>query len=184
LLDGGTAPDGRPYFVMEYVEGRTLLEWCKAGKMSVRERLQIFLDVCAAVESAHRQGVIHRDLKPTNILVTREGNVKLLDFGIAKLIAPDDQGAATEQTGSAFSLMTPDYASPEQLRGKAVTPASDVYALGVVLYELLAGRRPHRVTTSSPVEIVRAICDTEAPKASAVAPAEFGKQLSGDLDTI
>jgi non-specific serine/threonine protein kinase/serine/threonine-protein kinase len=194
LLDGGATPDGRPYLVMEYVEGEPLLEFCRNRELATRERLEIFLDVCAAVQYAHQHLIVHRDLKPANILVTREGTVKLLDFGIAKLIAPELAGAPDDQTGTLFRLLTPDYASPEQVRGEPVTTASDVYALGVVLYELLAGQRPYRVAESSPADMVRIVCETEPQKpSSAVVRGETSgpeetrklrKVLSGDLDTI
>ena len=193
LLDGGSMPDGRPYLVMEYVEGARLLEWCEARKLSTRGRLEIFLEVCSAVQYAHQHLVIHRDLKPANVLVTDDGVVKLLDFGIAKLIDPEPAGETADRTATLLRLFTPDYASPEQVRGEPVTTASDVYALGVVLYELLTGRRPYRTSDSSPAEMVRVVCETEPPKPSTAfrgsadrgeAPGRREKTLSGDLDTI
>ncbi len=184
LLDGGATSDGRPYFVMEYVAGRPLPDWCEERALTIRQRVQIFLDVCGAVQYAHQRLVVHRDIKPANILVTAEGMAKLLDFGIAKLTVPELFGAAVEETKTLFQLLTPDYASPEQVRGEPVTPASDVYALGVVLYELLTGRRPYKVSTTSPAEMVRVVCETEAPRPSTVAPRSLAKELSGDLDTI
>jgi eukaryotic-like serine/threonine-protein kinase len=184
LLDGGTTAEGRPFLVMEYVEGQPLGLWCDTRKLSTRERLEIFLEVCAAVQYAHQHLVVHRDLKPANILVTEQGNVKLLDFGIAKLIAPDLSGDATERTGTLFRLLTPDYASPEQVRGGPISTVSDVYALGVVLYELLTGEKPYRVTDSSPAEMLWIICEREPAKPSTVAKPPASKALAGDLDTI
>ena len=194
LFDGGATPDGQPYLVMEYVEGAPLLEWCRARNLSTRARLEIFLDVCAAVQYAHQHLIVHRDLKPANILVTEEGTVKLLDFGIAKLIAPELGGDSADQTGTLFRLLTPDYASPEQVRGEPVTTASDVYGLGVVLYELLTGRRPYSVGDSSAADLVRIVCETEPLRPSAAAargggdrpeePRRLARELSGDLDTI
>lgn len=184
LLDGGATADGRPYLVMEYVEGQPLGQWCDGRNLSTRERLEIFLEVCAAVQYAHQHLVVHRDLKPSNILVTEEGTVKLLDFGIAKLIDPDLTGDSGERTGTLFRLLTPDYASPEQVRGGPISTASDVYALGVVLYELLTGEKPYRVTESSPVEMLWIICEREPAKPSAVLKPPASKALAGDLDTI
>ena len=148
LLDGGLTEDGEPYFVMERVEGEPLTAWCDARRLSVEERLRLFLEVCDVVRFAHGRLVVHRDLKPSNILVTEASELKLLDFGIAKLLAEegeDGETAATALTRSGLLPMTPEYAAPEQLRGEPVTVATDVYALGVLLYELLTGRRPHRV---------------------------------------
>jgi eukaryotic-like serine/threonine-protein kinase len=194
VLDGGTTADGRPYFVMEYVEGRPVTEFCDEENLSIPQRLELFLAVCAAVHFAHQNLVVHRDLKPANILVTRAGVPKLLDFGIAKLLDPD-------QTEPALTVlerrpMTPLYASPEQLRGKQVTTASDVYALGVLLYLLLTGRSPYGLTPPEGEELFQAVCEEDPPRPSAVAglvPAGRGPQgeprllrrrLAGDLDTI
>jgi len=184
LLDGGATPEGRPYLVMEYVEGQPLGQWCDARRLTTRERLEVFLDVCTAVEYAHQHLIVHRDLKPANILVTDEGTVKLLDFGIAKLIDPDPSGDPAERTGTQFRLLTPDYASPEQVRGGPISTASDVYALGVVLFELLTGEKPYRVADASPAEMLSIVCEREPVRPSAVAKPPVSKALSGDLDTI
>jgi serine/threonine-protein kinase len=189
LLDGGTTADGQPYFVMEFVAGEPITEYCLRRELALNDKLTLFRDVCAAVQHAHQKLVVHRDLKPSNILVTDEGTPKLLDFGIAKLLA-SDSGRAVTRTETALRLMTPDYASPEQVRGGAITTATDVYALGAVLYELLTALRPHQIETYSPLEIERAICDTEATRPSeavrqqADAPAKLVRQLAGDLDNI
>ena len=164
LLDGGTTDDGLPYFVMEYIEGEPVLAYCDARALPIRDRLRVFRAVCAAVEFAHRNLVVHRDLKPGNILVAADGTPRLLDFGIAKLLNPELAGEAPTATSLA---MTPGYASPEQIRGGRITTASDVYSLGVVLYELLTGHKPYRVTSQQPLEVLRAISEQEAEKASA-----------------
>lgn len=166
LLDGGTTEDGWPYVVMEYVVGVPITDYCDEHLLSVTERLRLFLTVCAAVAYAHRNLVIHRDLKPSNILINENGVVKLLDFGIAKLLSQDDQIDPTIFTRTGLHLMTPDYASPEQLRSEAITTASDVYSLGVVLYELLTGHRPHRFKNHSLVEIERVISEQEPERPS------------------
>lgn len=200
LLDGGTTADGLPYFVMEYVQGQPLTEYCDSSGISLTERLKLFLSVCAAVQHAHQKLIIHRDLKPSNILVTAEGIPKLLDFGIAKLLDPALSPTQVTRTQTSMRLMTPDYASPEQVRGLPVTTASDVYTLGVILFELLTGARPYQFETYSPAEIERAICDTEIERPSALAErmkAESGmtkerhssfrlhpSSLKGDLDNI
>ena len=160
LLDGGSTADGRPYFAMEFVEGRHLLDDCAARELDARQRVALFLEVCDAVAYAHRHLVVHRDLKPSNILVTPEGSPKLLDFGLARLLQPR-AGEAGERTETAFRLLTPDYASPEQVRGERITTATDIYSLGVVLYHLLAGRGPYRATRPSPEVIARAVCEQE-----------------------
>ena len=161
LLDGGSTPEGLPFLVMDYVEGSPIDEYCDRQKLSVDDRLRLFGKVCDAVQYAHHKLVVHRDLKPSNILVVADGTPKLLDFGIAKVLNPEPsaQGLLVTQTGT--RCMTPAYASPEQMRGNAVTPATDIYSLGVVLYELLSGHRPYRLTQHTPAEIERAICEQE-----------------------
>jgi len=194
LLDGGTTADGRPYFVMEYVDGRPIDAYCDAERLDVDRVLDLFMDVCAAVHHAHQHLVVHRDLKASNIFVTASGQVKLLDFGIAKILDPD--AAARPGSGETGTYwMTPDYASPEQVRGGAVTTATDVYTLGVLLYRLLSGRAPYALSGKSPAEVERTICDTEPARPSAAVDAAAAAQrgatperlrarLTGDLDTI
>jgi eukaryotic-like serine/threonine-protein kinase len=179
LFDGGATEDGRPYLVMELVAGRPLDVHCAEHSASTRERLALFRTVCEAVHYLHQNLVVHRDLKPANLLVTAFGVPKILDFGIAKLLAagPEDRPA----TETLLPAMTPDYASPEQVSGRAITTASDVYSLGVVLYELLTGQRPHEIASRSPEEILRAVCQTEPRRPSTVRKASG---LEGDLDTI
>jgi tetratricopeptide (TPR) repeat protein len=166
LLDGDATEDGRPYFVMEYVDGVPVDEYCDRHGLSVSERLELFRAVCAAVSYAHRRLVVHRDIKPSNILVTADGVPKLLDFGIAKLLQPSDGGSALTATG--LRPMTPEYASPEQVRGLPASTATDVYSLGVVLYELLTGQPPYRFTSRSPLDVARTITETEPPRPSTV----------------
>lgn len=166
LLDGGVGVSGDPYFVMEYIDGQPLLVYCDAERLSLDARLRLFVKVCEAVQYAHQNLVVHRDLKPGNILVTRDGEVKLLDFGIAKLIAAGELGAGKMNapeplTETGFKAMTPEYASPEQVRAEAVTTATDVYALGVILYEMLVGCRPYQFDRRSMQDVVQAICINE-----------------------
>ncbi|MBD3401694.1 tetratricopeptide repeat protein [candidate division GN15 bacterium] len=212
LLDGGVTDDGLPYFTMEYIEGMPIDRYCDEHRLTVEQRLQLFLDACAAVACAQQNLIVHRDLKPANIVVTKAGDVKLLDFGIAKLLgedaSPEEHGALT-RTG--FRVMTPGYASPEQVRGEPVTTASDVYSLGVVLYELLTGKRPYVVTGESIHDLEKAIVSTDPrrpstavvntdgtgpatksaetdpetlSKARRSSPERLRRRLSGDLDNI
>jgi eukaryotic-like serine/threonine-protein kinase len=207
LLDGGTTDDGVPYFVMELIEGRALTQYCDQHRLSITDRLKLFLQVCSAVQYAHQRLIVHRDLKPGNILVTADGTPKLLDFGIAKIL---DVAAAGEYplTLTAVRLLTPAYASPEQVEGEPITTASDVFSLGVVLYELLTGMHPFRRAESTPQEITRAVCKLEPerpstavrrnqahpdlsspfqanfPKTPSESLEKVSKILRGDLDTI
>ena len=207
LLDGGTSEDGIPYLVMELIEGAAIDAYCDAARLTITRRLELFRQVCGAVQFAHQRLVIHRDIKPSNVLVTKEGVPKLLDFGIAKILDP--AGAAAETTLA--RPMTPEYASPEQIRGEAITTASDVYSLGVVLYQLLTGRSPYAAAATSPHELARAICDTDPRRPSSAvlktqlvsnvstaeqrsveelsgpregSPAKLKRRLAGDLDDI
>ena len=207
LLDGGTTEEGLPFFAMELIEGEPITDYCDHHKFSVTERIQLFLQVCSAVQFAHQHLVIHRDIKPGNILVTADGVPKLLDFGIAKIIEPEFAAPNLDVTSTAFRVLTPKYGSPEQMQGGQMTTASDVYSLGVVLYEMLTGRSPYRFASSSPQEILKAVCSTEPQKPSlaahktspsdttspsreelselrAASPNRLRKQLNGDLDNI
>jgi serine/threonine protein kinase/tetratricopeptide (TPR) repeat protein len=167
LLDGRTTDDGLPYFVMEYIEGLPIYRYCDERQLTLSERLRLFSMVCDAVNYAHQKLVIHRDIKPSNIMVTPGGVPKLLDFGIAKLLNPEFAGEITlDPTATAMRLMTPEYAAPEQVRGEPVSPATDVYSLGVLLYELLTGHRPYRLRNRSPHEMARVICEEEPPHPS------------------
>ena len=182
LLDGGATAGGQPYFIMEYVDGLPLLEFCRGGGLGVSERLRLFLQVADAVGYAHRRLIVHRDLKPANILVTVDGQAKLIDFGLGQAIGGGEQGHEITQAGPA--PMTPAYASPEQIRGETFTVAGDVYSLGVILFELLSGRRPYRATTNY-LDLARAICEEEAPPlAAAVEAPAMRRHLRGDIETI
>jgi hypothetical protein len=183
LLDGGTTEKEIPYLVMEYVQGSRITTYAAQHRLSVEERIRLFLPVCSAVEYAHRAFIVHRDLKPGNILVDTTGTPKLLDFGISKLLYCELPDAADTQE---VAMATPDYASPEQIVGDPVTPASDVYSLGVVLYELLTGVRPHRIAQATPPELERAICLNPVPPPSEAVPNDrlLARRLAGDLDAI
>ncbi|MBD3258600.1 tetratricopeptide repeat protein [candidate division GN15 bacterium] len=197
LLDGGLTDDGRPYFTMEYVKGEPIDRYCRSRELSVEERLRLFETVCATVQYAQENLIVHRDLKPSNILVTEDGQVKLLDFGVAKVLGvsmPYDVPSDLTRTG--FRVMTPSYASPEQIRGERVTTASDVYSLGVVLFELLTGRKPFDLANKSAGEIEEEVQNTAPPRPSAVVdddhvePSDthtaraLRRRLRGDLDNI
>ncbi len=173
LLDVGTTEGGLPYFVMEYIEGLPVTQFCDAHEFSTEERLQIFRRICSAVAYAHQNLVVHRDIKPSNILVTQDKTPKLLDFGIAKILNPDWSVETAEATATIGRLLTPEYASPEQLRGANITTASDVYSLGVVLYELLSGQRPFVIETESREEFIQAILTKEPVRPSAVSNFRF-----------
>lgn len=183
LYDGGTTGDGLPYFVMEHIHGQPITDYCRERNTSLRERIRLFQAVCRTVQYAHQNLVVHRDLKPSNILVTESGRPKLLDFGIARLLGRGE--APHTMTMADAAAFTPEYGSPEQVRGEAVTTATDVYSLGAVLYELLAGKRAHRLQGHTPVAVERAICQAELlpPSAAAGDPAT-ARQLEGDLDNI
>jgi serine/threonine protein kinase len=186
LIDAGSTPHGQPYLVMEYVEGRPIHVYCREAGLSVEARLHLFLKVCEAVSYAHRNLVVHRDLKPGNLLVAADGSPKLLDFGLAKLLDPE-LGSGLTLTLVGGRLLTPEYASPEQVRGEFVGTASDIYSLGAILYELLTGVRAQRVESNSPAELEKAICDTDVPPPSTRIASQnmrLRKLLAGDLDNI
>ena len=196
LLDAGFAEDGQPYLALEYVEGTSLTEYCDSRRLGLRERLALFLQVLSAVQYAHAHLVVHRDLKPPNVLVTGEGHVHLLDFGIAKLIAEGGDAPETELTLAGGRLLTPDYAAPEQIAGAPITTAVDVYALAVMLYEMLTGERPYRPKRASRAALEEAILDeepiapsraalrTDAAGARGTTVRKLARALAGDLDPI
>jgi eukaryotic-like serine/threonine-protein kinase len=201
LLDGGATADGRPYLVMEYVEGLPIDAYCRSQKLTIRERLSLFIRVCSAVHYAHQNLVIHRDLKPSNILVLPDGTPKLLDFGIAKLLTEPAGAVAARATRPEERRLTPEYASPEEIEGRPVTTASDIYSLGVILFEILTGRTPYELATRTTAELVRVICRQPPPAPSTAvgsepppadkagrSPPEDGRRLRrllrGDLDNI
>lgn len=200
LFDGGETDDGRPYIVMEYIDGLPIDKHCDNTQLGTRERVKLFSQVCDAVQYAHQNLIIHRDIKPSNILVTRDGTPKLLDFGIAKLLQQRHQPDITQANAR---IMTPEYASPEQIKGRGVTTATDVYALGVLLYQLLTGHFPYDITSWRPYDIEKAICESLPDKPSTMvsktredvdpatigskrstSPTKLRKQLRGDLDNI
>jgi non-specific serine/threonine protein kinase/serine/threonine-protein kinase len=201
LYDASTTDSGLPYLIMEYVDGANLLAYCHERGLSLTGRVELFERVCAAVQYAHQHLVVHRDLKPSNILITADGEPKLLDFGIAKLLHPDGEAVEQGATVTGLRLMTPEYASPEQIRGEPVTTAADVYSLGVVLYELVTGRRLYRLTTKTTHELERAVLEQTPTRPSTAvvrgdtdpidpvgtfpaANRKLASALRGDLDTI
>jgi eukaryotic-like serine/threonine-protein kinase len=199
LIDGGSAPDGSPYLVMDHVSGKPLLMYCDDRRLGVDERLKLFLVVCDAVQFAHQRLVVHRDLKSDNVLVTEDGSPRLLDFGIAKLLAPEGGAPAVTVTAPRNRMLTPEYASPEHIRGEPATVAGDVYSLGVVLYELLTGARPFRFATRTPEEVLRVVTQedaalpstavTRSPEGEAArrrgdTTRQLRRRLAGDLDFI
>ncbi len=203
LLDGGSTEDGRPYLVMEYVRGLSIDTFCRRHRLNIEQRLALILKVCEAIQFAHQNLVVHRDLKPSNILVTSDGTPKLLDFGIAKILRPESFPQTVIPTRTGIMPMTPEYASPEQVRAEAVTTAADVYALGILLYELLTGHRPYSIDGGSLESIVDAVCRQEPSKPSTVVlktepprndddprgadlddTSVLSRRLAGDLDAI
>jgi len=187
LLDGGTTSDGIPYFVMEYIDGNWITRYCDSKRLSVDERLRLFLRVCSAVHYAHLQFVVHRDLKPGNILVDSKGEPKLLDFGICKLLYRETSSENHDTGALGMPLLTPEYASPEQVRGEAVNIASDVYSLGAVLYELLTGAHPHVFPKLTPQVVEQVVCQEEVSTPSEVVrdhSKKLATRLRGDLDNI
>jgi len=192
LLDAGTTDDSLPYVVMDYVVGKPITQYANEKRLLVADRLKLFRSVCSAVSYAHQHLVVHRDLKPSNILVTENGEVRLLDFGIAKLLSDAETGGA-DMTITALRVMTPQYASPEQIKGEPITTLSDVYSLGVCLYELLTGERPYKLTRKTSDELSKAICELEPERPSTTVGRADGssrlqgpssKMLRGDLDNI
>jgi eukaryotic-like serine/threonine-protein kinase len=196
LIDGGVTQDGLPYFVMEYIDGAPITQWCDSRSLSIEARVRLFLQVCAAVRAAHQKLIVHRDLKPGNVFVTSDGTVKLLDFGIAKLMRDETLAVQETATQIGHRAFTPEYAAPEQLRGGAVDTTADVYALGVVLFELLTGSRPFDLRDKSMAEMERIVNEQAAPRPSSVISGERARALSarstdsvrreidGDLDAI
>ena len=184
LLDGGMSEEGLPFYVMEFIEGEPIDQYCRAKGLDLAQKLELFRQVCSAVSYAHRRLIVHRDLKPSNILVTENGQVKLLDFGIAKVLSPSEEGA--HNTATQLGMMTPSYASPEQFRGETVTTATDVYSLGVVLYELLTGVLPYKLTGLRLDEMLKLVCETVPPRPSEAETRRHGdgegKIRSGDVD--
>ncbi|MEO6690694.1 MAG: serine/threonine-protein kinase, partial [Dokdonella sp.] len=197
LVDGGVTAEGKPWLALEYVDGEDLRTWCDQQRLDIDARLRAFLTVCDAVGHAHQRLVVHRDLKPSNILVGRDGVVKLLDFGIAKLLDASVEGI------SATRVFTPEYAAPEQIRGEVVTTSVDIHALGLLLYELLSGRRPYQVANSTPAAYERAVLDQEPTRPSLIvartqdgnmgdiiaakrdmSAVRLRRELRGDLDAI
>ena len=185
LIDAGVSPDGQPYLILEYVEGRSIEKYCSEHGLDVEARIRLFLDVLAAVAHAHANLIVHRDLKPSNVLVTDECQVKLLDFGIAKLLE-DEAAAGTQLTQQGERALTLAYAAPEQVTGNAITTATDVYALGVLLHLLLTGKHPAQSSLHSPEELAKAIVESESPRLSKVIEptGKLRRAFRGDLEAI
>ncbi len=184
LLDGGVTSDGLPYFALEYIDGIPITQYCDKHRLSINERVELFRTVCLAVHYAHQNLVIHRDLKPSNILVSPERQVKLLDFGIAKLVNPSLSSVSAPVTRHMQRPMTPEYASPEQVSGDSLTTSSDVYSLGVILYELLAGRSPYQIAGKSTLEIARVVCEEVPVKPSTSVAHKTGIENNPGIDEI
>jgi serine/threonine-protein kinase len=209
LIDGGITASGVPYLAMDYVDGMPIDRYCDEKRLSIEDRLRLFVKVAEAVQHAHRHLIVHRDLKPSNIVVTPEGAAKLLDFGIAKLLRPDTMAHAAPPTRDVGGLMTPEYSSPEQVRGDPITTATDIYQLGLLLYELVTGQAPYDVRSRTPIEAMRVICESEPVRPSAAmrsaqaapdsaramslaaisaarstTPDRLPRQIGGDLDAI
>lgn len=192
LIEGGISENGIPYVVMEYVDGTPIDLWCKKSNLSVRKRIRLFQDVCRAVHYAHQNLLVHRDIKPEHVLITPSGEIKLIDFGIAKLLEPNESEFQALHTHTGIRVMTPEFASPEQVRGEPVTTASDIYSLGVLLYLLLTGNHPYRFKTTSMLEVERLVCEQEPVRPSDSIENEseitdrsrLQKLIKGDLDRI
>lgn len=182
MLEGGSTADGLPYFVMEYIDGQPITEYCDAHGFSINDRLELFQKVCSAVQYAHQNLVVHRDIKPGNILVTADGTPKLLDFGIAKLLSVGSMNETGAVTVSILGLMTPEFASPEQLRGGTITTSSDVYSLGVVLYELLSGCLPYRLTSRQAKGVAEVVL-REEPERPSSRISNFESRMANLTDT-
>lgn len=183
LLDGGTMEQGHPYLVMEYIEGTKIDEYCDLHALNITERLKLFRQVCSAVQYAHGKLVVHRDIKPANILVTGDGVPKLLDFGIVKLLDPDEDLVGT-LTLTVQRVMTPEYASPEQIRGETVSTSTDIFSMGIVLYELLTGHRPFRFPTTTSREVERIVCEEDPPRPSTVVTQDVTVTASNGRDRM
>jgi tetratricopeptide (TPR) repeat protein/tRNA A-37 threonylcarbamoyl transferase component Bud32 len=184
LIDSGEFEDGTPYLVMEHVDGAAIDVYCDSRSLGVRERIELFLQVCAAVQYAHRNLVVHRDIKAANIVVTGDGQVKLLDFGIAKLLAPESLAHTLPVTRLQERVLTPENAAPEQVLGRAITTATDTYSLGVLLYQLLTGRSPYRLLSYSQLQLERAICMDDPVRPSQAAVAKLSGENDGDRSRI
>jgi eukaryotic-like serine/threonine-protein kinase len=184
LIDSGDLEDGTPYLVMEHVDGESIDTYCDSRTLFIRERLELFVQVCAAVQYAHRNLVVHRDIKSANILVTPDGIPKLLDFGIAKLLAPESLSHTVPVTRLQERILTPENAAPEQVLGRAITTATDIYALGVLLYQLLTGRSPYRLLSYSQLQLERAICMDDPVRPSQMVVAKLGNETDADRSRI